>query len=55
VFSPLFDDRVNEERERHTERDQHDGILDKEGFDDEYLCIHIVIVGITQPILGVNQ
>ena len=37
VFWPLFDDGMNEKRQHHTERDQHNGILDKEGFDDEYL------------------
>jgi transposase-like protein len=55
VFSPLFADRVNEEKKHHTDRDQHYGILDKKGFDNECFCIHIITVGITQPILGVNQ
>jgi hypothetical protein len=37
MFSPLFDDGVNQEREHHSERDQHDGILEEERLNDEYL------------------
>lgn len=47
VFSPFPDDGVNEEKEDHTERNQHHGILDKKGLDDESLCIHTNALGIT--------
>ena len=52
VFSLFPDDGVNEEKEDHTERDQHHGILDKEGFNDESLYIHTNALGITHRYFG---